>query len=123
MPLGSSFEKTKHEKAVLNSSPQGPCAIPPRQGQSQFISPVSSLNAPCCEASSSSSSGDCGSASDTGAGALGSMEGGEEDEGVIEAVGLSSGVGGRKREDGESVASVGRLSSSLGVCSSSTKRD
>jgi hypothetical protein len=32
---------------------QGPCAIPPKQGQSQLISPVSGLKAPCCPASSS----------------------------------------------------------------------
>ena len=48
------------------------------------------------------------------------MEGGEEDEGVMGAVGLSSGVGGRKREDGEREARVGKFSSSLGTCSSST---
>lgn len=46
MPLGSCSEKTKHENASLNSGPQGPCAIPPRQGQSQLISPVSGLKAP-----------------------------------------------------------------------------
>lgn len=46
IPLGSSSEKTKQLNAVLNSSPQGPCAIPPRHGQSQFISPVSGLKAP-----------------------------------------------------------------------------
>src|ERR1700761_3390433 len=55
MPLGSSFEKTKHENASRNSGPQGPCAIPPRQGQSQLISPVSGLKAPSLAASSSSS--------------------------------------------------------------------
>lgn len=56
-PFGSSVLNTKQLNAVLNSSPQGPCAIPPRHGQSQLISPVSGLNAPSCEASSSSSSG------------------------------------------------------------------
>ena len=53
IPFGSSFENTKQLKAVRNCSPQGPCAIPPRQGQSQLISPVSSLKAPSCEACSS----------------------------------------------------------------------
>lgn len=57
MPLGSSVEYTKQLNAALNSSPQGPCAMPPRHGQSQLISPVSGLNAPCWPASSSSSSG------------------------------------------------------------------
>ena len=47
MPLGSSLLYTKQLNASRNSGPQGPCAIPPRQGQSQFISPVSSLKAPC----------------------------------------------------------------------------
>lgn len=60
IPFGSSFENTKQLKAVRNCSPQGPCAIPPRHGQSQFISPVSSLKAPSCEASSSVSAGDKG---------------------------------------------------------------
>lgn len=45
IPLGSSFEYTKQENAALNSSPQGPWAMPPRHGQSQLISPVSGLNA------------------------------------------------------------------------------
>lgn len=58
IPLGSSVEYTKQLNADLNSSPQGPCAIPPRHGQSQLISPVSGLNAPCWPASSSSCSGD-----------------------------------------------------------------
>ena len=31
----------------MNCSPQGPWAIPPRHGQSQLISPVSGLYAPC----------------------------------------------------------------------------
>lgn len=61
MPFGSSFENTKQLKAVRNCSPQGPCAIPPRQGQSQLISPVSSLNAPSCDASCSVSLADNGS--------------------------------------------------------------
>ena len=56
MPLGSSFENTKQLNAARNCSPQGPWAMPPRQGQSQFISPVSSLKAPSWEASSSVSS-------------------------------------------------------------------
>ena len=46
IPFGSSSENTKQENASLNSGPQGPCAMPPRQGQSQLISPVSGLNAP-----------------------------------------------------------------------------
>ena len=58
IPFGSSFENTKQLNAALKSSPQGPWAIPPRQGQSQLISPVSSLNAPCCDASSSRSAGE-----------------------------------------------------------------
>lgn len=58
MPLGSSFEYTKQLNAALNSSPQGPCAMPPRQGQSQLISPVSGLNAPSFPASCSNCSGD-----------------------------------------------------------------
>lgn len=58
IPLGSAFENTKQLKAARKFSPQGPWAIPPRQGQSQFISPVSSLKAPCWEASSSVSSKD-----------------------------------------------------------------
>ena len=45
MPLGSEVEKTKQEKASLKASPQGGLVIPPRQGQSQLISPVSGLNA------------------------------------------------------------------------------
>ena len=57
IPFGSSFENTKQLNAARNCSPHGPCAIPPRQGQSQFISPVSSLKAPCWLASSSYSSG------------------------------------------------------------------
>lgn len=57
IPFGSSFENTKQLNAARNCSPHGPCAMPPRQGQSQFISPVSSLNAPCWLASSSYSSG------------------------------------------------------------------
>lgn len=58
IPLGSTFENTKQLKASRKFSPQGPWAIPPRQGQSQLISPVSSLKAPCWEASSSVSSRD-----------------------------------------------------------------
>ena len=57
MPLGSSWEYTKHENAALNCSPQGPWAMPPRQGQSQFMTPVSSLKAPSWEASASRSEG------------------------------------------------------------------
>ena len=56
MPFGSSWEYTKQLKASRNSGPQGPCAIPPRQGQSKLISPVSGLKAPSLSASSSSSS-------------------------------------------------------------------
>lgn len=58
IPFGSSVEYTKQLNAALNSSPQGPCAIPPRHGQSQLISPVSGLNAASWPASSSSSWGD-----------------------------------------------------------------
>jgi len=46
MPFGSTSEKTKQENASLNSGPHGPWAIPPRQGQSQLISPVWGLKAP-----------------------------------------------------------------------------
>lgn len=79
-PFGSSFENTKQLKAALNCSPQGPCAIPPKHGQSQLISPVSSLKAPCCSASSSSASGPptaaCSPSAGVGAGA------GDEDAGT-----------------------------------------
>lgn len=44
-PFGSSSEYTKQLKASLNCSPQTPCAMPPKHGQSQLISPVSGLNA------------------------------------------------------------------------------
>ena len=66
MPFGSSFENTKQLNAALNCSPHGPCAIPPKQGQSQFISPVSSLKAPSCEASCSLSSKVSGSVDSIG---------------------------------------------------------
>lgn len=56
-PFGSSLEKTKQLNAFLNCSPQGPCAMPPRHGQSQLISPVSSLKAPSWLASCSRPSG------------------------------------------------------------------
>src|ERR1700712_2266805 len=59
IPFGSSLLYTKQLKASLKFSPQGPDAIPPRHGQSQLISPVSGLNAPCCPASSSSEAGSC----------------------------------------------------------------
>lgn len=58
IPLGSSSEYTKQLNAARNSSPQGPCAMPPRHGQSQLISPVSGLKAPCWPASSSSACGE-----------------------------------------------------------------
>lgn len=45
-PFGSASENTKQENAARNSCPHGPCAIPPRHGQSQLISPVSGLKAP-----------------------------------------------------------------------------
>lgn len=65
IPLGSSWEYTKHENAARKSSPQGPWAMPPRQGQSQLISPVSGLNAaswpssPSCSASPVAGTGGC----------------------------------------------------------------
>ena len=62
-PFGSSLEYTKQENASLNSPPHGPWAIPPKQGQSQFISPVSSLKAPSDAASSSSSAAGDGESS------------------------------------------------------------
>lgn len=55
IPFGSSVLCTKQLNASRNSSPQGPCAIPPRQGQSQLISPVSGLKAPSWPASASRS--------------------------------------------------------------------
>lgn len=58
IPFGSSVEYTKQLNADRNSSPHGPCAMPPRHGQSQLISPVSGLNALSWSASSSSSPGD-----------------------------------------------------------------
>lgn len=66
IPLGSSVEYKKQLNAVLKSSPHGPSAMPPRHGQSQLISPVSGLNAPCWPASASSAAGDpsAGAASD-----------------------------------------------------------
>ena len=72
MPLGSSLEYTKQLKAARNSSPQGPWAMPPRQGQSQLISPVSGLKAPCWPASSSRACGEpsggaCGAGSPSAA--------------------------------------------------------
>lgn len=56
IPFGSSVLCTKQLNASRNSSPQGPCAMPPRQGQSQLISPVSGLKAPSWPASASRSS-------------------------------------------------------------------
>lgn len=47
-----------------------------------------------------------------GVGALGSIEGGDEEDGVNGAVGRFSGVGGVKREEGEREARVGREASS-----------
>jgi len=61
-PLGSSFEKTKQLNASLNCGPHGPSAMPPKHGQSQFISPVSGLKAPSWPASSSKASGEPGAA-------------------------------------------------------------
>ena len=66
IPFGSAFENTKQLNAPLNCSPHGPCAIPPRHGQSQFISPVSSLNAPSCDACCSLSSSVSGSVDSRG---------------------------------------------------------
>ena len=56
IPFGSSVLCTKQLNASRNSSPQGPCAMPPRHGQSQLISPVSGLKAPSWPASASRSS-------------------------------------------------------------------
>jgi hypothetical protein len=81
IPLGSSSENTKQEKASLNWGPHGPCAIPPRHGQSQLISPVVGLKAP---ADSSSPGSVPGSASfGVGAGVLLELD-----------AGASEGVGG-----------------------------
>ena len=46
IPLGSCSENTKQENASRNCMPHGPCAIPPRHGQSQLIFPVTGSNAP-----------------------------------------------------------------------------
>src|SRR4051812_40884154 len=85
MPLGSCSEKMKHEKAVLNCSPHGPCAMPPRQGQSQLISPVTGLYAPDRSAPSSSSStataGSGGSSFNTSSRRMASRGGGGRDPG------------------------------------------
>ena len=62
IPFGSASLYTKQEKAALNSSPQGPSAIPPRQGQSQLISPVSGLKAAACEDAAVSDEGASGAA-------------------------------------------------------------
>ena len=118
IPFGSSFEYTKQLNAARNCSPQGPCAIPPRQGQSQFISPVSSLKAPCWPASSSYSSGVRG-------GSLGEACSGMA--AVVAEVGCDeSEGGGRDSEEGEDKlvalvrfewrmeSTVGRLVSSSG---------
>jgi len=68
MPFGSASEKTKHENASRNSGPQGPCAIPPRHGQSQLISPVTGLNAPSEVSPSSGVSVSPGAESSSGSG-------------------------------------------------------
>jgi hypothetical protein len=57
IPLGSFSENTKQENASRNCMPQGPYAIPPRQGQSQLIFPVTGSNAPPEDSSSPSSEG------------------------------------------------------------------
>lgn len=44
LPLGSAFEWWKQLNAFLNSTPHGPVAIPPKQGQFQFISPFAKFN-------------------------------------------------------------------------------
>lgn len=62
IPFGSASLYTKQEKAALNSSPHGPSAIPPRQGQSQLISPVSGLKAAACEDAAASDEGASGAA-------------------------------------------------------------
>ena len=82
IPFGSSLLYTKQLKAALNSSPQGPCAIPPKQGQSQLISPVSSLKAPCWPASSSYSSGVRGGSDGLFVGTESGADGGDEGGGI-----------------------------------------
>ena len=75
------MENTKQLNAVRNCSPQGPCAMPPRQGQSQLISPVSSLKAPSDAASDSVAEG-----SERGEGVGSSVTGGRGlEEGVEDA--------------------------------------
>lgn len=81
--------------------------MPPRQGQSQLISPVSSLKAPCWEASSSvSERGPLGKEAvggEVGSSVVGG--GGERDmEGSVVVAGLGEGL----REEGEREEIVGR---------------
>ena len=83
--------------------------MPPRQGQSQLISPVSSLKAPCDAASDSRSAGDwAGASMFCGRGDLGSIEGGEAAVGCTGRIGRSSSDGNANREDRDSDSSVGR---------------
>lgn len=95
MPFGSSSEKTKQLKAARNCAPQVPCAIPPRHGQSQLISPVSGLKAPPAPPLSLVESPS----------ALGSSEGGGEEDAssteVVEEDGESEGGVGREEEDAD----------------------
>lgn len=77
--------------------------MPPRQEQSQFISPVSSLKAPCWEASSSvSERGPVGGGTVVGSRVVGgSGESAVEAEAMVEVMGVL-------REEGESEERVGR---------------
>lgn len=124
IPFGSSLLCTKQLNASRNCSPQGPCAMPPKQGQSQLISPVSSLNAPCCPASSSRAPGSEGEFSTTavlddcsgvynegGSDDLGFIDGGDDADGFAGTVGTSSGCGGRKRAAGDNDSRVGKAAS------------
>lgn len=69
----------------MNWGPQGPSAMPPRQGQFQFISPVSSLKAPSWVAWASVAEG-----------SRGEGEGGGDEEGsslvAMDAAGVGAGV-------------------------------
>ena len=100
----------KQLKAALNSSPQGPCAIPPKQEQSQFISPVSSLKAPCWPASSSYSSGVRGGSDGSLVGTTSGVEGGEVGGGikVVDTAAMEEIL-----REGERESSVGNVDSSV----------
>ena len=108
MPFGSASEKTKHENASRNSGPQGPCAIPPRHGQSQLISPVTGLNAPPAAPPSSgvSLSPEVTPSSDSGFGASLDSEGSSGRNAGGSGVGLEVGLGVGSESAGDAVCVV-----------------